>query len=203
MALQNEILVGRFNRALQKMLGIKGGPPTPQLSPEFVPRFAVPTGQEDAYLWGYDLLAAVSLQAGVAAAQSMAQIRNPANSKVAAEIVRISVNETAVDTATRITTGISSADFAVPDSNASFDPRGRRSGNCVVTHMSAGPTVGSVMGTFAIAANVQTELVPANDKTFLPLLPGAVYQVLMLNSNISLAVTWWWRERPLEESEVA
>ena len=30
MALYNEILVGRFNRGLQKFLSIKGGPPAPQ-----------------------------------------------------------------------------------------------------------------------------------------------------------------------------
>ncbi len=39
MAKFNEILVGRFNRALQKYLAMKGGPPAAQLATELTPNF--------------------------------------------------------------------------------------------------------------------------------------------------------------------
>ena len=55
MAVFNEILVGRFNRALQKFTGIKGGPPAPTHSTEIMPVIPFPIGREFRYLESWAL----------------------------------------------------------------------------------------------------------------------------------------------------
>src|SRR5258708_40293223 len=53
MALFNEILVGRYNRFLQKLLAMKGGPPAPQLATEIGTNIQLFHGVENRYLEGW------------------------------------------------------------------------------------------------------------------------------------------------------
>lgn len=48
--LPNEVMVGRYPRALQRLLSIQGEVPTPQLSAELIPTIEVPTGPELRFL---------------------------------------------------------------------------------------------------------------------------------------------------------
>src|SRR5712664_893962 len=91
MALYNEILVGRFNRALQKLFGMKGGAPSRQLSSEISVNVEFPLGVEFRYLETWDRFS-IALNIGPVAAQNGAiRFRNPANSNVVAVIEKLTV----------------------------------------------------------------------------------------------------------------
>src|SRR5258708_40367383 len=80
MARFNEILAGRYNRYLQKLFVLKGGPPSAQLASEVMPTFSFFTGVENRYLAGWDRFGNSSSQAGVAAVTSGIRLRNPLGS---------------------------------------------------------------------------------------------------------------------------
>src|SRR6266852_9029470 len=85
MAKFNEILTGRFNRALQKSLQLKGGPPAAQLASEIMPTLAHFRGREDRFLESWNLYG--SAGAGVATAGIVTgfRLRNPKTSGVLAD----------------------------------------------------------------------------------------------------------------------
>ncbi len=91
MARFNEILVGRFNRFLQKWLSMKGGPPSPQLATEIQPNFNFFSGAENRALESWFLYGTFSSQVAVALQNSFFQLRNPAKSGVLAVIEGIVV----------------------------------------------------------------------------------------------------------------
>src|SRR5258708_33101896 len=84
MAKFNEILSGRFNRALQKLLSMKGGPPAGQLATEIGVQFPLPLGVEFRYLEQWERFGVVPLAAGVAAANIAIRLRNPPRSNMIA-----------------------------------------------------------------------------------------------------------------------
>ncbi len=206
MALQNEILVGRFNRALQKLLGIKGGPPAPQLSPEFSPRIGVPTGQEDAYLWGYDLFAGVAVKAAVALQFSEIRMRNPVGSKVAIELVRMNViNGVTADPGLQVrfaAQGFNLDDATLlPGLPVQLDARSSRLASSAI--FSTGLVgFGTAILNFVLPSGGEVDLVGPPEKGFLPLLPGTGIQVIGSVVNNALTLSFMWRERPMEESEL-
>src|SRR5260370_7764711 len=58
MARYNEILTGRYNRLLQKLLQMKGGPPAPQLASEISPQLSIPDlGVESRFHLGWNSFA--------------------------------------------------------------------------------------------------------------------------------------------------
>src|SRR5258708_34332947 len=89
MARFNEILVGRFNRFLQKWLSMKGGPPSPQLATEIQPNFNFFSGAENRALENWFLYGTFSSQAAVALQNSFFQLRNPSKSGAPAVIEAI------------------------------------------------------------------------------------------------------------------
>src|SRR6266852_4829039 len=78
----NEILVGRYNRYLQKLLGMKGQAHAPQLSSEISVNLQLFNGVETRYLEGWNRFSTSMNVAAVAALLSGAQLRNPAASNV-------------------------------------------------------------------------------------------------------------------------
>ena len=85
MARFNEILVGRYNRFLQKLLEMKGGPPAPQLSTEIQPSFDIEQiPVELRVLMSFDRYWFNTFVPAVAANDASIQIRNPAGSNLLA-----------------------------------------------------------------------------------------------------------------------
>src|SRR5438034_3476406 len=84
MARFNEILVGRYNRFVQKLLSMKGDAPVPQLASEFQPIIPTFSGVENRYLEGWDRFSITLSQTAVAAQTNGLQFRNPAGSNVIA-----------------------------------------------------------------------------------------------------------------------
>src|SRR5260370_10296088 len=89
MAKFNEILSGRFNRALQKMLSMKGGPPSAQLATEIGTQFQFPLGVEFRNLESWFRYGAAPGLPAVAAANAVFRFRNPAGSNVVAVVEKL------------------------------------------------------------------------------------------------------------------
>src|SRR5260370_34607702 len=91
MALHNEILVGRFNRFLQKHLGMKGHPPAPQLASDIGVSLNLHSDAENLYLEGWEAFGVNVLQPASAGNVNELRLRNPTGSNVIAVVYTILV----------------------------------------------------------------------------------------------------------------
>jgi hypothetical protein len=206
MAVFNEILVGRFNRALQKVFGIKGGPPAPQLASEIAPTINMFYGNESRYLEGWQKYGVQAFAAaGGAGTRSSVRIDNPKGSNVCAVIEKVSLmGQAAVADQPLLTYSIlSSGDqpLTVITANTGLDQRGPQSPQLHVTANNAiQSTVGVTIWEGAVLANTSVDVI-LDEGQELPLLPNSSYTIYSSALNQALTATLWWRERPLEASE--
>lgn len=206
MAIYNEVLVGRFNRALQKLTGIKGSVPSPQLSGEIIPSFPFPLGAEFRYLDSWDLFFSRFFQSAVAGQNGQARLRNPAGSNVLAvlESVLVGPNGAAADNPTIIWEA-ETADLPTAASNGSqIDPRTQRSSSMHgSTTTTAAPITTNTYAQLGLAnANTGVQLI-VSDTQEIPLLPGFAITLQSGTVNQAFICHLRWRERYLEEGERA
>jgi len=99
MARFNEILSGRFNRALQKYFSMKGGPPAAQLASEIAPNFQFnQMGVDFRYLEGWNRFFASSAgTVGNAGNSPTFRLTNDAGTNVIAVIEKLLVGTVAAD----------------------------------------------------------------------------------------------------------
>ena len=208
MARYNEILVGRFNRMLQKHFGMKGEPPAPQLASEISPNLNM------ADWWSRDILALhgfipfgnILTIAAVAAQDSAVQLRNPANSGIVAVIDKLVLR--AGVAATTITLGInaSAANLTtLAPTVRSLDGRQSNTGSSCILSGQNNVFGGGLPTAFAdpeaLLAGQDYDFI-LNEHQSLPLLPGDALVARSDQVNVTLAVTLLWRERVLEENEL-
>jgi hypothetical protein len=206
MALFNEILAGRFNRFLQKHLSMKGPPPAAQLAGEIVPAVDFVTGVESFLHQGWQKYGVYFTRAAVAAQNSAAEIRNPKTSGVIVvieSIVFATVQGVAVCYSTNsgpLTTDLATS---VVPTFARWDGRGGLNPSAI---LSVGNNATGISApnkhVCCLAANTAIELINHGDQE-LPISPGDALQLLTLTLNVNLDVGVQWRERPLEDSELA
>lgn len=205
MARYNELQVGRFNRALQKLFSMKGPASLVTLSDEIFPIHAFQNGIENRYLEAWDRFGVVQTVAAAAANFSMAQLRNPAGSNVIAVIEVASACGTPAGgtSAFLLSRLVQPNDLSVVlvPSQARFDPRGRN--NPVMIPSSQNTT------NFQIG-NAVLNKTQANSMDFVlyegmqfPLLPGDAWVMQCNVVNTPAIFSWNWRERFLEDSERA
>lgn len=212
MAKFNEILAGRLNRALQKFTGIKGGPPTPQLSSEIIPMLPMFWGVENRFLeqWNrFGFITSVAAQAGNTIA---VQLRNPVTSGVVVVLERaLVVNINAAITEFRLgSPGARVIDYVTLLTPANYGRFDGRLGQ-TVPQVSSGQIVSiSTAGAQIFANPIVDVLLVASSGNFDPIiyenqeltvLPGDAIQWYSAAVNVGMAVSMWWRERPLEDSE--
>jgi hypothetical protein len=205
MARFNEILVGRYNRLLQKLLSMKGGPVAAQLASEVQPVIPFFHGVENRYLEGWDLFGFSGSNGGVAAVSTTLQIRNPAGSNMVAVFERLSFFTSAADSVV-LRKGFLAPDLLVQVLGVTReDPRGRVSPSLVFS-ISDATHVPSLVQAFGIVLAGPALLGKFIDTTNqeVPLLPGDMLQVTC-NTIGAEGLTWSlrWRERLLEDSERA
>lgn len=208
MAIYNEIFVGRFNRFLQKLLGMKGQSPTPQLSGEIIPTFPFLFGNEVGYLEGWELFGRGHDQtAGGVGTLAAIRFRNPVGSNVLVSILKYTIREISNSAqSSTLNVGTSGVDLAigVPLDFTSIDRRTRPTPTAVMSAESLaapGPLTNSAfIDRQFLPAGVIRELI-VTPKQELPLVPGGALQLNSSTGNVSLGVTIWWKERFLEESE--
>jgi hypothetical protein len=205
MARYNEILVGRYNRAMQKLLQMKGEASLVTLSEEISPTFTLFYGAENRYLEGWDRFATILNQPAVAANQSVVRLRNPATSNAVAVIEKAKGISLVADQPI-FGIGITALDLAtvVAMTGSKLDPRGRPNPALFLSRQA------TTAAAPALDTNIDQVVYPATGGsqdfiTFedqeVPLLPGMAVQIFSNTVNAGLTVSYIWRERFLEEAE--
>ena len=211
MAGYNEILVGRFNRALQKALGMKGAASMNELSTTLQANFSFFWGTEMRYLEDWDQFQfGVTVPAQGAAQPSSLRIRNPSTSGVVAVVEKITIANLAAaansyslqsqligtDLVNDITPNIARLDPRFAAGQANLFPA------CALK-ISFGTgvlTVPSVIGVYTLLIGTMFDLI--NDEPcHLVLLPGVAFHLQGGTLNQEMSSTWKLRYRPLEDSE--
>lgn len=210
MARYNEILVGRFNRYLQKLLQMKGGPPAPQLASDIQASLSFSTtGADTRYLESWNRYAIAIQQAAVALNLSGIRLRNPLGSHVIAVFEKLSYpNQTATNNTVTASQGntAAAADLGtiVAPGRSTLDPRGQLNPTLILSKQASAPTVPAV-GTdnrFVCSATAGSTVENVFfDSQEITLLPGESFQVALTVINVTLDFVFYWRERFLEESE--
>jgi hypothetical protein len=204
MARYNEILVGRYNRFLQKLLVVKGGPPAAQLASEIQPVIPLFHGIENRNLEGWDLFATYSAFAGVAAQNTTLQINNPTTSNVVAVFEKMNFFVPATDQITlRKGPG---AVLLLPQLVGAVmreDPRGRQTASILFSTNDAGhvPTLVQNFAGVLAGPAVMGEFIKTHNQE-IALMPGDMIQI-SVNTVGATQLTGGvkWRERFLEDSE--
>lgn len=203
MALFNEILVGRFNRWVQKFYSIKSGQASlTQLLPTVQTVNEIFTGAEDRYLQGWLLnMFAFNVAAPGAGNFAGAQIRNPKNSGVVAVVMSWIV--TVIVTDAPLLTLIRGASTDLPTSSAitvSLDARASGSG-IIPSQGSNGPgqPAGQTMQRNFLNSGISEFL---SNNVEIPILPGDALMLTSGTANTAIVSSCFFRTRPLESSEL-
>src|SRR5260370_4518533 len=190
MARFNEILVGRFNRFLQKWLSMKGGPPSPQLAPEIQPNFNFFSGAENRALESWFLYGTFSSQAAVALQNSFFQLRNPSKSGVLAVIEAIVVIPGLAGDRVDIQYGQPGLDGAQVLGTRARDGRNKSSSALTASQGTlAGPQIGTTIFSLAASLAGSSVIFPNNENQDNPPSPGYALPIVEkpLNPSFSLA----------------
>jgi hypothetical protein len=206
MARFNEILEGRFNRALQKISGIKGAASTPQLGTEIMPVFPLFWGAESRYLEGWILHSWETVFAASAANLNAAMLRNPVGSNVVAVFHKV-LWAAGVINGVIMSLGPKTTDLPTPVTLAAPSNFDQRFGSVTRSIMlasiqqAAGPSAAPPDRAFAFTgANTTFDFINDGIQEF-PLLPGWAVNLRTTVVNTNDAFSFWWRERPMTEQE--
>ena len=204
MARFNEIQVGRFNRALQKMLGMKGPASVPQLGTEILPAIAFPFGVELRYLESWERFGALFNQAAGAAATSDIKFRNPVGSNIVAVFEQIVVVGSGPALSQYfIQIGTSTTDYTTPltMTNGRLDNRTRPTPTLIASRQNNGAGLGSAFAVVNIPAAGGTFSLISTANQEITVLPGDAMVLSQQTVNQQGEVSCVWRERFLEDSE--
>jgi hypothetical protein len=204
MARFNEILAGRYNRYLQKLFVLKGGPPAPQLSSEISTSLVLFSGVENRYLEGWNIFGFGQTLNGAVGNPAMIQLRNPAGSNVVGVIESLIISTAAADSIS-VSTGSFATNLGAVLLAIIYDARG---GTIAITGPNiqlsqSNTTAGGGLGRnffFQTQAGVPFQVIQNENQEF-PLVPGATWRVETIAANNALTYGVRWRERLLEESE--
>jgi hypothetical protein len=202
MAKYNEILVGRFNRGVQKLFGMKGAAPAAQLSGDIQVAHTLSSGTENRYLEGWQRYGfTFTAAAGGAGNRSAVRVRNPVAANVVAVLEKITYATLAPDQPL-LTVQATVTDFTASlMSNGRFDPRGNQTASVLgSTSTNSGAIVGATILQAVLSVAGTLDFI-VTDIQELTLLPGDAYTVWANALNQQIIVSIWWRERFLEESE--
>jgi hypothetical protein len=201
MARLNEILVGRFAKAYQRVFGMKGPVPVATLAPEIMPTHALFHGVEERYLETWNRYCVGVVLGPTAANQNTARILNPTNSGVIAvvesiELIEIgaSANSFSVSYATNL------PNLGSLDITTSIDGRNASASAVIASHVNALAAVGANLFGFATSVQNAFQCINCEDQEIV-LTPGASLSFLQSVVNTNWQYCAIWRERFLEESE--
>lgn len=204
MAVYNEIGIGRWNRFIQKLTDMKGGPPARQLSSEIAFSHPIFHGAENRYLESWQTYGACFDIAAVAANVGGCKLRNPAGSNVVAVFAKISIAAVASQQF-NINFAPSAVDLGTINTltNARLDPRGNQTPAIIASSQASTPGIpamGILIDEKLILANTCYDLIFAEHQE-IPLLPGDAIQIFGALINTRFVCSFLWRERFLEPAE--
>lgn len=207
MAIYNEILSARFARGIQKLFSMKGEVPVKQLAGEIMPVFL--TGDfstvENRAILGWRFFGrGATVGAGGAGTFAAYRLRNPTGSNVIAVVEKVAV----MSVASQFTLNrgpLPASDLGTIDS-ANVSVRDVRLGNTSGTLVASSGVPAAVTG-FAwlqmqtADAGIRDGILYENQECVIG--PGDQATLWNLTANSSLVFSLMWRERQLEESELA
>lgn len=201
----NSINLGRFNRYLEKFFNIKGSPTVFDVNPQLALELALDKGVDVRGIEGWNRYVFATNQAAVAAQFAAFRLRNPVGSNVIGVLERVTVYASAQDTANLSHGFNTTTDLATVSSGVGgIDPRGPQNSTLIASRTTLASTTdlgtGSQNGIWN-GANVPFEYIQ-NPNQEMPILPGVAFQICAQVANIAYVVTWMWRERALEQSEL-
>jgi hypothetical protein len=201
MARLNEILVGRFNRGLQKIFGIKGDAPVATLAPEIMPVHLLTTGVESRYLEGWNRFAAVGVLAASAGNVGGIRFRNDITSNAVAVFEKLAFS-IGVTGQVNMLLGVQNSNLAGTTLGSNrLDSRGNQN-SVIIQSMqnNAAAIAGANIFAVTIQGNTTYDLI-AYENQEITVLPGDALTIVANTPNVLLEVSAFWRERFLEESE--
>lgn len=201
MAIYNEILIGRYNRALQKLLSMKGPASMNQLAPELLAVINTFYGAENRYLEGWETFLNIGRATSGAGNTVGVRLRNPAGSGVIAVVVKTSVSSGNNDIAS-LQGGNTNADLGAPTLAVrnNMDVRTRVSPSCSLSVVTA-PTTLNVWAQYRILANTVYDQI-SNENQEITILPGDAIEWQNNAASTDFMASFMWRERVLEDSEL-
>lgn len=205
MAFFNEIGAGRYNRLIQKLFNMKGGPPARQLASDVAMVMPFFAGAELRYLEGWNRFGQVATTVASVGNISQLRLRNPTGSNVIAVIEKIFVfNLGGAADQPVLSQGAVLGDLGniITPTNMRLDPRGNPQ-PALIFSQTQGATGALAVNLWSLPLAVgQTAECIVTDIQEFPRLPGdgIHYQSGLTNQQCSMAV--WWRERALEDSEI-
>lgn len=196
-----DVYLGRFNRWIEKLFNVKGGPTVVDVSHQVMSMLSLDKGVDHRYLEGWNRFAVVANQPAVAAQFSRFRIRNPAGSNMVAVIEQIFVFEAASDQAF-VAWGAVTSDLAnlVTLTFTRMDPRGNPQPVSIVS-INAQAGGGQPLLQRPVTATAGTDFINDPNQE-IPNLPGQAVDIQAQVANQPLVTTIMWRERPLESSEL-
>lgn len=206
MALFNEILVGRYNRFLQRFLGIKGAAPAPQLASEISSQFELDSAMnlENRFPGGWRSYALLAAQAaGGAGNRAAIRIVMPPTTGVVAVIEKWNVSSSGLADTPFLQRGpFGTLGFAGPLTGAIRDARQGAGGSSAQVSVSgAAALVGAGVAQVSYGANGLADFI-LDEHQELVLMPNDEYTVYSTTLNQALICSIFWRERALEEGEL-
>ena len=203
MARFNEILAGRYNRYLQKLFQLKGGPPAAQLASEVMPTFSFFTGVEHRYLEGWNRYWAFVSSAAVAAQFGKVRWRIPRASGSIAVLEKVSCVSVAPSGPFVISTlhNDAGSDLASLTAANNMDIRTGQNSSTIVSQQTSAAVDLAIVDYLTQAQNGVAELINFEEQEF-TILPGDTLQIRDGTPNQALSVSAIWRERSLEDSEL-
>lgn len=210
MAIYNEILVGRYNRALQKLLGIKGSPPVRQVGGEIMPIFTVFYGAENRFLEAWYRYGFAFDQPAVGGLTTAVRVRNPTASGILTVLESIKLWSAGAQNLQirQRANSVVDADLGTGTNIFSMEQRTKptpiSNQQFASTHLStdlAGNQQGTLMYMIPMPAGGNVVELINDENQEIVIDPGQ-----WLNFFGDLANTRWvmsltWRERQIEESE--
>lgn len=200
MARFNEILTGRHNRFVQKLFGIKGGPPAAQLSSEIQMVHPFFHGAENRLLESWTLWGGGNVIASGVGLFGNMQLRNPPGSNVLAVVEKISFSSDAASKVL-ITILAKQTDLTTVLSPAARDTRQvGTAGTAILSSTNVATSTGPILAQEASAAGPASNMI-LTDNQEVVITPGFALIVQNGTANTIFVVTIFWRERALEEGE--
>lgn len=209
MAIFNEIGIGRWNRFIQKLTDMKGGPPARQLASEIVFQHPIFSGAENRYLESWALFATLTtIPAAGAGNAGFFRLRNPTGSNVIAVVTFVlPFPNASTFTDTFLTQfGPATVDLAANlASAAALDSRGPVARSTLITSTNAAGAAGTGLANGAVqtgfvVSGAGVQLISHVDQE-IPVLPGQAFGVVNNTANQVYNVSMMWRERFLEPAE--
>jgi hypothetical protein len=202
-AIFNEILSGRYNRALQKVFCIKGHPPVRQLGGEIMPVHAFYNGIENRAPEEWFRFGVGTIQGAAALPNAAVRLRNPPNSNrlVVLEKITIASIQTAIPQFI-LETATTTADLTTAVLQAirwTWDKRLDGVSPMVITSQSSAPLLNIIRCVACFPAQNTYDFITEEQHEQV-LSPGEAIQCRCATAT-DMAASFWWRERKFEPEE--